>query len=303
MIYDHEEEEIKDELILKKKNSWIQDDLDSIFKFPNSSTLKVTISQTILAKKCTEKGLRAFNISIPAHEIKQETFIPVNCCMRCYNLEDHATRDCHKDSRYKLCSECSIEGHLWHECKEKTKKCVNCKEKHSTMAMRCPKRKIILKEKRREETERKNMNYVEIVRSQGNVPTQSSVPHYIYPDITKEETLKIHICVAHARYNNLEKLGSSGDELNKILTANNLPNQIIPDCPKSDKIFTTETQGSAQYQTTTHKSRNRGKKQRKDSTNTQTTESEASDLEHENIDKGTDVKDATDFGLKLYTAQ
>ncbi len=118
VIYDHEEEEIKDELITK--NNWLQDDLDSIFKFPNSSTLKVTFSQTILAKKCTGNGLKAFNISIPIYEIKQETFIPVSCCMRCYNLEDHATRDCPKDPRYKLCSECSSEGHLWHECKEKT---------------------------------------------------------------------------------------------------------------------------------------------------------------------------------------
>ncbi len=127
------------------------------------------------------------------------------------------------------------------------------------MAMRYPKRKIILKEKRREEMERNNMNYAEVVRSQGKVPTQSSMPGYIYPEITKEETLKIHICVAHGHYKNLEKPGSYGEELNKILTANNHPNIIIPDCPKSEKILTKESQENAEQQTTTHKSRNKGK--------------------------------------------
>ncbi len=68
-------------------------------------------------------------------------------------------------------------------------------------------------------------------------------------------------------------------------------------------MLTKESQENAEYQTTTYKSRHKGMKQRKDSTNTQTTESEASDLEHENIDKGTDVKNATELGLKLYTTQ
>ncbi len=111
VIYDWGEEEIGNELVLK--NSWIGDDLDSVYKFPNSSTIKITFSQTSLARKCTEIGLHVFNISIPPHEIKQETFIPIKCCMKCYCLEEHNTRDCPKGKEYKLCSECSNEGHLW----------------------------------------------------------------------------------------------------------------------------------------------------------------------------------------------
>lgn len=88
----------------------MEDELDSISKFPNSATIEITFAQT-LVKKCTENGIRAFNISIPHHEVKQETFIPINCCMRCYTLEEHATRNCPKDSAFKLCSECSTEGH------------------------------------------------------------------------------------------------------------------------------------------------------------------------------------------------
>ncbi len=146
MIYDWGEAEIKDELI--QKNNWIQEDLDSIFKFPNSSTIKITFSQTALAKKCTEKGLRAFNISIPLHEIKQETVIPINCCTRGYILAEHAARDCPKDTNYKLCSEWITEGHLWYDCREKTKKRFNCrKEQHISNEM--PQKKtMILKEKK-----------------------------------------------------------------------------------------------------------------------------------------------------------
>ena len=138
-IYDWGEVEIAEELT--EKNSWIGYELEIVYKFPNSNTIKLTFSQTQLAKKCTEAGLRAFGISIPPHEIRQETYIPIKTCMRCYKLEDHNTRDCSKDKDYRKCSECSNEGHLWYECKEKVKKCINCMEEHSTLAMKCPKKR------------------------------------------------------------------------------------------------------------------------------------------------------------------
>ncbi len=37
---------------------------------------------------------------------------------------------------------------MWFECKERTKKCVNCKDEYGTLAMKCPKRKMILRERR-----------------------------------------------------------------------------------------------------------------------------------------------------------
>ncbi len=92
------------------------------------------------------------------------------------------------------------------------------------------------------------MNFAEIVIGQGNLHAQVPMPLYIYPDITKEETLKLHICEVHAHYKNSEYSGSYGEELNKILTANNPPNKVVPDCPKSDKIFTSETQEGSEDQ-------------------------------------------------------
>ena len=145
LVYERDEEAIVDELI--KHNTWIGDDIDTIYKFPNSQTIKITFTQTATAKKCTEKGLLAFNISIAPHTIKQETYISIRCCMKCYCLEEHTTRECPKPKDYKICSECSSIGHLWHQCKEEQKKCINCEGNHSTLAMRCTKRKEIMRKR------------------------------------------------------------------------------------------------------------------------------------------------------------
>ena len=49
------------------------------------------------------------------------------------------------------------------------------------------------------------------------------------PHITKEELLKINICVAHARSRDQDKPGTYSRELNRTLQANNLPTIIIPE--------------------------------------------------------------------------
>ncbi len=140
---------------LQKCNPWIGEDIVDIYKFPKSPTLKITFSQTALVLKCIEKGLKAFHISIPSHEIKQETYISIKCCLRCYALEDHVTSECPMPKEFKICSECSEVGHVWHQCQTVIKKCLNCKENHSTMAMKCSKRKEIIKGKRNEISNKK----------------------------------------------------------------------------------------------------------------------------------------------------
>ena len=40
-----------------------------------------------------------------------------------------------------VCSECSEVGHKWIECKNPTKRCLNCEGNHRTTAPQCPKRK------------------------------------------------------------------------------------------------------------------------------------------------------------------
>lgn len=164
LIYEWSTVEIGEEIT--SKNSWIgEEGVEGVYKFPNSPTIKLPFTQTQLAKKCTETGLEAFSISIPSYEIKLETYIPIKCCMRCYALEQYFTNECPRSRDYKICSDCSTEGHVWHQGKENYKKCLNCGDRHSTVAMKCNKRKEILKEKRTQENERQKLSYSNITQA------------------------------------------------------------------------------------------------------------------------------------------
>ncbi len=270
-IYHRDVEAIKEEL--GKSNNWIGENVDTIFKFPNSNTVKITFTQTALAKKCTQNGFLAFNLSVPPHQIKQETYeyIPIKCCMKCYKLEDHATRECDKPNGFKICSECGQEGHYWHQCKERKKCCINCGEEHSTLAMKCTIRKDILKEKRRREAERNQMTYVGATRNTNSntntyPPHQTTqIQHHTVPGINKEDTLKFNICFVHAHYRNIENSRSFEDELNKILTLNNLPKIKIPETPSSAKILSTQLQQPTSTTTTVPETKPRKSKERQPS--------------------------------------
>lgn len=158
--------------------------------------------------------------------------------MKCYWLEDHTTRECPKNNNFKICSECNVEGHLWHQCTEQTKTCINCGKNHSTLAMKCSKTKAILKRKRKEEIKRGKITYSEAARTMDyQQVTQTQIPPRPTLNITREDSLKINICIVHSHYRNIENPDIYSQEPYKILTANNLPNIIIPDEPKSSKIF------------------------------------------------------------------
>lgn len=54
LIYEWSTDNIKEEIV--KNNSWIGDDLESVYKFPNPSTLKLTFTRTKHAKKMYRNG-------------------------------------------------------------------------------------------------------------------------------------------------------------------------------------------------------------------------------------------------------
>ena len=80
-IYDNNEEDIIYEIY--EKNLWTQNNIESLFKFPNSKTIKITFNDTSLPKKALTNGLRLFSMSLPAHSIKQEIFYNITTCFRC----------------------------------------------------------------------------------------------------------------------------------------------------------------------------------------------------------------------------
>ncbi len=283
IIYERPLSDIKEEL--KDHNVWIGDDgVAEIYKFPNSLTIKITFTTTALAQKCLEAGIKAFGISIPATMIKHETYIPIKSCMRCYTLEEHHTNECPRPKDFKICSECSTEGHVWHQCQSNTKKCINCGENHSTLAMKCQKRKDTIKEKRSQMNEKEKMSYANITQF---IPSNARQTAPQTPIVTKEEILKIHTCVAHAQNKEQMNPGTYKYELNRVLKANNLPTIIIPD----DENETNE--GITQKQTSS--TQNKAQTEPTNTSNLKQVQSTDS-LPGENIEP-------EEIGLELYTSK
>ncbi len=288
VVYEKHILDIGEELI--KHNTWIGDDgIADIYKFPNSFTLKITFNQTALAQKCLQTGIKAFGISTPASLIKQETYIPIKCCMRCYTLETHYTSECPMPKDYKICSECSEEGHVWHQCQNKTKKCLNCTEPHSSMAMKCKKRKEKIKEKRSQIKERERMNFATVSQI---IPSATSMTIPKVPTVSKEELLKIHACVAHAQSKEQIKPGTYKHELNRVLRANNLPTIIIPD--EDDETLTE----NPEEQVASAMAINENEKEPETHPKTQTLKRTKST---ESL--SSKIIDAQDIGLELYTVK
>ena len=103
------------------------------------------------------------------------------------------------------------------------------------MAMKCPKRKEIIKNKRDEVKD--NKSYSQAVKTNTNTAvTNTATP------VDKEIHTKIFTCIMHAHVMNMAEPGTYAIELNKILKLNNLPCINAPQNPPSKKIFTTVTQ-------------------------------------------------------------
>lgn len=228
-IYGNSEDEIQTEI--EDKNTWTTNQIDTIFKFPNSHTLKITFKQTAMAKKAQNDGIRAFQMSIPHHKIKQEIFYSINTCFRCYLMEDHNTNQCPKPKDYKVCSECSEQGHMWRDCKNHHKKCLNCQGDHRTLAAKCPKRKEIIKTKR-QNTQQNAKTYSQASQQHNQI----TLPPL--PQNTGDTYAKIVTCIIHAHMQNTAVPGSYEVELNNMLKMNNLPAIKAPANPPSQKILT-----------------------------------------------------------------
>lgn len=97
-----------------------------------------------------------FAMSISTHQTEQDTHVEIKSCMKCYKIEDHNTSECPKPQDYKICLECSEEGHIWRDCPSEIKKCINFKGDHRTLAMKCEQRKEVIKQKRKERRKKQN---------------------------------------------------------------------------------------------------------------------------------------------------
>lgn len=219
---------------LEGKNDWIQKVIQ-IYKFPKGNTIKITFSSTAEARKAQEVGLKLYSMRIPHYDIKQDKFHNITTCFKCYMLEDHYTNQCPKNDSYKLCSECGELGHIWRDCTSEQKSCPNCQGDHNAMAMKCPQRKDILSQKRKEEKERSKTTYTGALKK--NIQTTTS--NTVNTDLSETNRHDLmYLCTLHAHYKNIKRPGTYEKELNIMLTANRFPTLIVPEDPPSLEIIT-----------------------------------------------------------------
>ena len=235
-IYNNSESDITREL--QTHNEWIQDGIDTVFKFPNSKTIKITFTQAIYASKAQEHGLKLLQMKIPKHQINQEKYYNIKTCFRCYKLDDHYTNSCPMPAQHKICSECSVVGHTWNECTSTTKKCINCNEDHRTLSMKCPKRKDVIKKLREEEQEKGKNSYAQTTKTIKD-PDIAGVGKI---QIDKISHMKIYSSMIHAHMMNVIEPGCFESELKATFEINNLPAIKIPRAPNSVKLLATMTE-------------------------------------------------------------
>ena len=212
---------------MEKEQSWAN--VQEVYKFRNSNTIKITFLDSDMAEKATEFGLLMFRMSIPPFQIHQEEYFELLTCYRCYAVEDHATKLCPKTSTYQVCSNCAEKGHQHWECKSKDRKCLNCHEGHHATAMRCHIRKQALKVKQENLKHRK---------SQGSATSYAQAAHSsAVPDVMGVQMTGL-MCLFHAHIANFAEPGSFQKSLSENLAKNGPPEVKLTSVPNASAIFT-----------------------------------------------------------------
>jgi len=243
IISDQPAEQIEAELM--RANNEIR--VTELYKFPNNNLVKVTLATQTMAIRATEKGLYAFNLSIPPDNISIDKYIDVEVCFKCYQLNSHSISNCEKDRDYVICSICASTDHSYKNCQSTVKKCINCDGEHSTLAFSCPVRKKIVAEKRKLISQ----SYANAANSVPNLTrgTRSTVNFdnvkddmvsmgTRFPDVVSRATM----CLLVASLKEAENKGVFQSVLDELLAENGLSKfnmgTISPPLLSSKQIYT-----------------------------------------------------------------
>ena len=132
------EEDIKHK-IQSEYSDW---KLEKVVKIPgNERLMKLDCTNVHTTNEIVDKGLIIFNQRFAGKSLEKEIYINITPCLKCYQY-DHVTKKCKTPEGYKICSECSKQGHRYNDCQSQTKKCLNCEQPHKTLAFKCPVRKL-----------------------------------------------------------------------------------------------------------------------------------------------------------------
>ncbi|KAF9754362.1 hypothetical protein NGRA_3354, partial [Nosema granulosis] len=216
----HSSDELKEEIERSNRNL----EVSEVIKFKNYTHIfKVEFASSEKARSAVENGFLCCHMKISSSQIEQEKYIDLLMCFNCYSYEDHLTKDCPTPDVVR-CSECSG-PHNFRDCREETKKCLNCKGAHRTMAMSCPVKKDLIKKKlqQKEEDEltKQESTYARVVTkalSTAQQQQQASVTE----GLMAETGMRALVMILDAHVQNIIAPGSYNEHLNKTLKANNI---------------------------------------------------------------------------------
>ena len=188
--------------------------MSELYTFPTSSTIKLTCTTIAMASKAKDGGVFLFNFFVPPSNIHMDEFINIIMCYKCYAYDSHYAYSCPKPEEFKVCSLCAGSNHTYKQCSAQTKTCINCGGPHNTMALSCPYRKKLLKDKR---TATSGQSFADAVKSsRPNVSAELS-------SSANEIIAKSVMSIVVSAMKNAEAPGTFADTMNHLLKANNLP--------------------------------------------------------------------------------
>ena len=139
-----------------------------VVKFETTSRIiKVRFLTSNMAQRAEKEGLIVLNQSIPPRRMERELFIRLTPCNNCYGYS-HESRQCPKE-KMTLCDNCRAQGHWQGDCTASALRCINCNGDHRTLAARCPIRKKLIKQKRKEIRERSKSKNRGSSQNRGNI--------------------------------------------------------------------------------------------------------------------------------------
>ena len=212
-IFENNVEDIKNEI--ERCNVWCK--VNEVIKLSSTGILKIVCESTDIRQKVLESGLLLFKMFIPQYMIAPDKYISLVTCFKCYELEDHTSRNCPKSTDFKICSSCSSTSHTWKDCSSPQKKCLLCSGTHNALSSMCPERKKAIKLKRNlggsGEFISNGPSYSRVVKN--NVNTHQLT---VTPDVLS----KTVSCITLALFKDNEIPGSFNETLNSLLAGNGL---------------------------------------------------------------------------------
>ncbi|MPC99555.1 hypothetical protein E2C01_094976 [Portunus trituberculatus] len=117
-------------------------------------------------------------------------------------MEQHTTNKCTMPETHTVCSECASDQHTWKTCTASTKKCLNCHGPHRTLANKCPMRKKIKEDKRKQ-----NINNGKTYSQATQNATNSNITNTNNINFEKDTATKILMCILHSHILNMANPG------------------------------------------------------------------------------------------------